>query len=226
MGWNTWNTFGCDINETLIKQTADALVSSGMRDLGYQYVVVDDCWFDPDRDPAGNLQANPSRFPGGMKALGDYLHARGLKFGLYQAPLDRTCAQYFGAYPGATGSLGHEVQDARQFAAWGVDYLKYDWCSPTGTIDDQVRTFAKMRDALAATGRPILYSINPNSIHDKTGPQRVGATSPTSGARPRTSPTPGTRVRPTATRWASRTSSTSTSLSRATPGRGSSTTPT
>ncbi|MFD0474503.1 glycoside hydrolase family 27 protein [Nonomuraea thailandensis] len=172
MGWNTWNTFGCDINETLIKQTADALVSSGMRDLGYQYVVVDDCWFDPHRDPAGNLQANPSRFPSGMKALGDYLHARNLKFGLYQAPLDRTCAQYFGAYPGATGSLGHEAQDARQFAAWGVDYLKYDWCSPTGTIDDQVRTFAKMRDALAATGRPILYSINPNSIHEKTGPQR------------------------------------------------------
>ncbi|WP_187281481.1 ricin-type beta-trefoil lectin domain protein [Nonomuraea sp. C10] len=172
MGWNTWNTFGCNINETLIRQTADAMVSSGMRDLGYQYVVVDDCWFDPARDSAGNLRANPSRFPSGMKALGDYLHARGLKFGLYQAPLDRTCAQYFGAYPGATGSLNHEVQDAQQFAAWGVDYLKYDWCSPTGTIDDQVRTFAKMRDALAATGRPILYSINPNSIHEKTGPQR------------------------------------------------------
>ncbi|MGW0595401.1 glycoside hydrolase family 27 protein [Streptosporangium sp. NPDC002607] len=172
MGWNTWNTFGCNINETLIRQTADALVSNGMRDLGYQYVVVDDCWFDPNRDSAGNLQANLSRFPSGMKALGDYLHARGLKFGLYQAPLDRTCAQYFGSYPGATGSLNHEVQDARQFAAWGVDYLKYDWCSPTGTIDDQVRTFAKMRDALTATGRPILYSINPNSIHSKTGPQR------------------------------------------------------
>jgi alpha-galactosidase len=172
MGWNTWNTFGCNINETLIKQTADAIVSSGMRDLGYEYVVVDDCWFDPNRDSAGNLQPNLSRFPSGMKALGDYLHARGLKFGLYQAPLDRTCAQYFGSYPGATGSLGHEEQDARQFAAWGVDYLKYDWCSPTGSIDDQVRTFAKMRDALAATGRPILYSINPNSIHEKTGPQR------------------------------------------------------
>ncbi|MEU8037893.1 lectin [Streptosporangium sp. NPDC049078] len=172
MGWNTWNTFGCNINETLIKQTADALVNNGMRDLGYQYVVVDDCWFDPNRDSAGNLQANLSRFPSGMKALGDYLHARGLKFGLYQAPLDKTCAQYFNSYPGATGSLNHEVQDARQFAAWGVDYLKYDWCSPTGSIDDQVRTFAKMRDALAATGRPILYSINPNSIHSKTGPQR------------------------------------------------------
>ncbi|WP_436761374.1 glycoside hydrolase family 27 protein [Streptosporangium sp. V21-05] len=172
MGWNTWNTFGCDINETLIRQTADAMAGNGMRDLGYQYVVVDDCWFDPNRDSAGNLQASPSRFPGGMKALGDHLHARGLKFGLYQGPLDKTCAQYFNSYPGATGSLDHEVQDARQFAAWGVDYLKYDWCSPTGTIDDQVRTFAKMRDALAATGRPILYSINPNSIHEKTGPRR------------------------------------------------------
>jgi alpha-galactosidase len=172
MGWNTWNSFGCNINETLIRQSADAIVNSGMRDAGYQYVVVDDCWFNPNRDSAGNLQGDPTRFPSGMKALGDYLHARGLKFGIYQVPVDRTCAQYFGSYPGATGSQGHEVQDARQFAAWGVDFLKYDWCSPNGTINDQVATFAKMRDALAATGRPIVFSINPNSIHAKTGPQR------------------------------------------------------
>ncbi len=172
MGWNSWNTFGCNINETLIRQMADAMVSSGMRDLGYQYVVVDDCWMNPDRDSAGNLQGDPGRFPSGMRALGDYLHNRGLKFGIYQAPLDRTCAQYFGSYPGATGSQGHEAQDARQFAAWGVDFLKYDWCSPTGSINDQVATFARMRDALAATGRPIVYSINSNSIHEKTGPQR------------------------------------------------------
>ncbi|WP_209648880.1 glycoside hydrolase family 27 protein [Kibdelosporangium banguiense] len=172
MGWNTWNTFGCNISETLIRQTADAMVNSGMRDAGYKYVVVDDCWFNPNRDSAGNLQGNPSRFPSGMKALGDYIHSKGLKFGIYQAPLDKTCAQYFNAYPGATGSRGHEVQDARQFAAWGVDYLKYDWCSPTGTIDEQVRTFARMRDALAASGRQIVFSINPNSIHDKTGPRR------------------------------------------------------
>jgi alpha-galactosidase len=172
MGWNSWNTFGCNINETLIRQMADAIVSTGMRDLGYQYVVVDDCWFNPNRDSAGNLQGDPSRFPSGMKALGDYLHGKGLKFGIYQVPVDQTCAQYFDSYPGSTGSQGHEAQDARQFAAWGVDYLKYDWCSPNGTIDDQVRTFAKMRDALAATGRPIVYSINPNSIHDKTGPRR------------------------------------------------------
>jgi alpha-galactosidase len=172
MGWNSWNTFGCNINEALIRQMADAMVSSGMRDLGYQYVVVDDCWMNPNRDSAGNLQGDPGRFPSGMKALGDYIHARGLKFGIYQGPLDQTCAQYFDSYPGATGSLNHEVQDARQFAAWGVDFLKYDWCSPSGTIDDQVRSFAKMRDALAATGRPIVFSINPNSIHDKTGPRR------------------------------------------------------
>jgi alpha-galactosidase len=172
LGWNSWNTFGCNIDETLIRQMADAIVSSGLRDLGYQYVVVDDCWFNPNRDGAGNLQGNPSRFPSGMRALGDYLHARGLKFGLYEVPVDRTCAQYFGGYPGATGSQGHEAQDARQFAAWGVDYLKYDWCSPNGTINDQVTTFARMRDALAAAGRPIVYSINPNSIHAKTGPLR------------------------------------------------------
>jgi alpha-galactosidase len=172
MGWNSWNTFGCNINEGLIRQMADSIVSTGLRDLGYQYVVVDDCWFNPNRDSAGNLQGDPSRFPSGMKALGDYLHGKGLKFGLYQVPVDKTCAQYFNSYPGATGSQGHEAQDARQFAAWGVDYLKYDWCSPNGSINDQVNTFAKMRDALAATGRPIVYSINPNSIHAKTGPQR------------------------------------------------------
>jgi alpha-galactosidase len=172
MGWNSWNTFGCNINETLIRQMADAIVSTGMRDRGYQYVVVDDCWFNPNRDSAGNLQGDPGRFPSGMKALGDYLHARGLKFGIYQVPAAETCAQYFNSYPGATGSQGHEAQDARQFAAWGVDFLKYDWCSPEGTINDQVTAFARMRDALAATGRPIVYSINSNSIHEKTGPLR------------------------------------------------------
>jgi alpha-galactosidase len=172
MGWNTWNTFGCNINEALIRQTADALVANGMRDLGYRYVVVDDCWFNPNRDSAGNLQGDPGRFPSGMRALGDYLHARGLLFGIYQVPAAETCAQYFNSYPGATGSLGHEAADARQFAAWGVDFLKYDWCSPNGTINDQVASFARMRDALAATGRPIVYSINPNSIHEKTGPLR------------------------------------------------------
>ncbi|MEO6089647.1 MAG: glycoside hydrolase family 27 protein, partial [Umezawaea sp.] len=172
MGWNTWNTFGCDISEALIRQTVDALAGNGMAALGYQYVVVDDCWFNPSRDAQGDLQAQPTRFPSGMKALGDYIHGKGLKFGIYQVPVDKTCAQYFNSFPGATGSRGHEEQDARQFAAWGVDFLKYDWCSPEGTLEQQVAAFAKMRDALAATGRPIVYSINSNSVHDKTGPLR------------------------------------------------------
>jgi len=172
MGWNSWNTFGCNINESLIRGMADSIVSSGMSAAGYKYVIIDDCWFNPNRDSSGNLQGDSSRFPSGMKALGDYLHNKGLKFGIYEVPVDKTCAQYFNSYPGSTGSQGHETADARQFASWGVDYLKYDWCSPNGTINDQITTFAKMRDALAATGRPIVYSINPNSIHSKTGPQR------------------------------------------------------
>ena len=109
MGWNSWNTFGCNISESLIRQMADAMASSGMRDAGYQYVVVDDCWFDPQRDAQGNLRGSASKFPSGMKALGDYIHARGLKFGIYQVPTDRTCAQRTGTYPGSTGSQGHEA---------------------------------------------------------------------------------------------------------------------
>ncbi|MDX3195339.1 ricin-type beta-trefoil lectin domain protein [Streptomyces sp. MN03-5084-2B] len=169
LGWNSWNSFGCNPSESTIHQAADAMVSSGMRDAGYQYVVVDDCWFDPQRDAQGNLRANASKFPSGMKALGDYIHARGLKFGIYQVPTDRTCAQRTGTYPGSTGSQGHEAQDARTFASWGVDYLKYDWCSPAGTRDEQVSRFGLMRDALRGTGRPIVYSINPNSYHAITG---------------------------------------------------------
>ncbi|WP_267134051.1 MULTISPECIES: ricin-type beta-trefoil lectin domain protein [unclassified Streptomyces] len=169
MGWNSWNSFGCGITEAQVRQAADAMVSSGMRDAGYRYVVVDDCWFDPQRDAAGNLRANPSTFPSGMKALGDYIHDKGLKFGIYQAPNERTCAQGVGTYPGSTGSKGHESQDAATFASWGVDYLKYDWCSSSGTRDEQVARFTLMRDALRATGRPIVYSINPNSFHAITG---------------------------------------------------------
>ncbi|MBP2326978.1 alpha-galactosidase [Kibdelosporangium banguiense] len=169
MGWNSWNTFGCNINESMIRQAADAMVSSGMRAAGYQYVVIDDCWFDPQRDAGGNLRAHPTRFPGGMKAMGDYIHSKGLKFGIYQVPTERTCAQRTGTFPGSTGSKGHEVQDANTFASWGVDYLKYDWCSPEGTRDQQVAQFTLMRDALRATGRPIVYSINPNSYHAITG---------------------------------------------------------
>ncbi|MFD8093350.1 glycoside hydrolase family 27 protein [Streptomyces malaysiensis] len=169
LGWNSWNSFGCGVTEAQVRQAADAAVSSGMRDAGYRYVVVDDCWFDPQRDTAGDLRANPTKFPSGMKALGDYIHGKGLKFGIYQVPNERTCAQGGGSYPGATGSKGHETQDARTFASWGVDYLKYDWCSSAGTRDEQVARFTLMRDALRATGRPIVYSINPNSYHAITG---------------------------------------------------------
>jgi alpha-galactosidase len=169
LGWNSWNSFGCGVTEAQVRQAADAMVSSGMREAGYRYVVVDDCWFDPQRDAAGNLRANAAKFPSGMKALGDYIHSKGLKFGIYQAPGERTCAQAVGSYPGSTGSRGHEAQDAATFASWGVDYLKYDWCSPSGTRDEQVARFTLMRDALRATGRPIVYSINPNSLHPITG---------------------------------------------------------
>ena len=169
LGWNSWNSFGCNVNETVVRQAADAMVTSGMRDAGYQYVVVDDCWFDPQRDAQGNLRAHPTKFPSGMKALGDYIHSRGLKFGIYQVPTERTCAQRVGTHPGSTGSMGHEAQDARTFASWGVDYLKYDWCSPDGTREEQIARFSLMRDALRATGRPIVYSINPNSFHAITG---------------------------------------------------------
>ncbi|WP_030468590.1 glycoside hydrolase family 27 protein [Lentzea aerocolonigenes] len=169
LGWNSWNSFGCGITEAQVRQAADTMVSSGMRDAGYQYVVVDDCWFDPQRDGQGNLRAHPTKFSSGMKALGDYIHARGLKFGIYQAPNEKTCAQGTGAFPGATGSKGHEVQDARTFASWGVDYLKYDWCSGAGTRDEQIARFTIMRDALRGTGRPIVYSINSNSFHSPTG---------------------------------------------------------
>ncbi|QOV40475.1 lectin [Streptomyces ferrugineus] len=169
LGWNSWNSFGCGITEAQVRQAADAMVSSGMKDAGYQYVVVDDCWFDPQRDAQGNLRANPTKFPSGMKALGDYIHSKGLKFGIYQAPNEKTCAQGVGTYPGSTGSKGHEAQDATTFASWGVDYLKYDWCSGSGTLSEQIAQFTIMRDALRATGRPIVYSINPNSFHAPTG---------------------------------------------------------
>jgi alpha-galactosidase len=170
MGWNTWNSFGCSIDEQLVREAADSLVASGMKDAGYDSVIVDDCWFDLRRDARGDLRGDPVRFPAGMQALGEYIHARGLKFGIYQAPGDRTCAQRGSNYPGATGSLGHEQQDADTFAAWGVDHLKYDWCSEAGTLDEQIAAFTRMRDALRNTHRDIVYSINPNSYHaDKTG---------------------------------------------------------
>ena len=153
MGWNSWNHYGCDIDETLIKSTADALVSSGLRDAGYVYVNLDDCWHG-ERDAHGDIQPDPRRFPSGMKALGDYLHTRGLKFGIYSDAGTNTCA-------GRPGSQGHEFQDAAQYARWGVDYVKYDWCNTgEGAAQRNPReAYATMSRAIAATGRPMILSI-------------------------------------------------------------------
>ncbi len=150
MGWNTWNTFAGNINESLIKETADVLIASGMRDAGYIYIVLDDCWSAKERDANGNLLPDPVKFPNGMKALGDFLHERGFKFGIYGCAGRKTCA-------GHPGGRGHEFQDARTYASWGVDYLKYDWCE-TGTADAR-ETYKTMRDALFEAGRPIVFSI-------------------------------------------------------------------
>jgi alpha-galactosidase len=149
MGWNSWNKFGCNVNEDLIRQMADAMVKSGMKDAGYQYVVIDDCW-QVDRDAAGNIVPDAKHFPSGIKALAEYVHSLGLKFGIYSDAGVKTCAK-------RPGSLGHEYQDALQYAAWGVDYLKYDWCN-TSTQDAQA-AYALIRNALNSTGRPIVLSI-------------------------------------------------------------------
>ena len=150
MGWNTWNTFAENCNETLVKQTADAMVANGMKDAGFVYVVVDDCWSKKERDENGNLVADPVKFPSGMKALGDYLHSKGLKFGMYGCAGSLTC----GGYP---GGRGHEFQDAKMYASWGVDYFKYDWCNH-GTANGP-ESYRIMSDALKAAGRPIVFSL-------------------------------------------------------------------
>jgi alpha-galactosidase len=149
MGWNSWNKFACHVNEKMVRGAANAMASSGMRDAGYQYVVIDDCWA-VQRDANGNIRSDAKAFPSGMAALADYIHKKGLKLGLYSDAGSKTCA-------GRPGSLGHEEQDARQYAAWGVDYLKYDWCSTDK--QDAVASYLKMSDALQATGRPIVFSI-------------------------------------------------------------------
>ncbi len=149
MGWNSWNRFGCDVGEELIRATADAMVASGMREAGYRYVVIDDCW-QGERDERGFLRPHPEHFPSGMKALADYVHARGLKLGLYSDAGWKSCG-------GRPGSRGHEYQDAATFAEWGVDYLKYDWCDTEGL--SARGAYLTMREALAAAGRPIVFSI-------------------------------------------------------------------
>ncbi|XP_050234810.1 alpha-galactosidase 1-like [Mercurialis annua] len=151
MGWNSWNHFHCQINETVIKETADALVSTGLAKLGYEYVNLDDCWGESKRDPQGNLEANMSTFPLGIKALADYVHSKGLKLGIYGDAGSRTCS---GRMP---GSLGHEEQDAATFASWGIDYLKYDNCYNDDT-KPTIR-YKVMSDALKKTGRSIFFSL-------------------------------------------------------------------
>jgi len=154
MGFNDWNAFGCNVSEALIKQTADFFVSSGMKAAGYEYVNIDDCWMTHQRDANGRLVPDPIKFPDGIKGTADYVHSLGLKVGIYEDAGTATCAGY-------PGSLGHEQTDAQSFADWGVDYLKYDNCNNNGSATKQqyIDRYTAMRDALAATGRPIVYSI-------------------------------------------------------------------
>jgi len=149
MGWNSWNGFHCDVDEKLIREVAEAMVVSGMKDAGYQYVVIDDCW-QGERDKDGFIQPDPERFPSGMKALVDYIHSKGLKFGIYSDAGWRTCG-------GRPGSRGYEYQDALTYARWGVDYLKYDWCN-TEELNAK-GAYLTMRDALYKAGRPIVFSL-------------------------------------------------------------------
>jgi len=151
MGWNSWNKFAEKINAQTVKEIADAMVSSGMKDAGYVYVNIDDTW-QGKRDAEGVLQPN-EKFPD-MKGLADYVHSKGLKIGIYSSPGPKTCAGYEGSYQ-------HEAQDAQTWAAWGIDYLKFDWCSAKDVYKDEEMpaVYKKMGDALKATGRPIVFSI-------------------------------------------------------------------
>jgi alpha-galactosidase len=149
MGWNSWNKFGCNVSAKLLMKMADVMVSSGMKDAGYQYIVVDDCW-QIARDENGNIVADPERFPDGIKAVVDYVHSKGLKFGLYSCAGSLTCA-------GRPASRGYQFQDALMYAKWGVDYLKYDWCNDEG--QNAQAAYKTMSDALKASGRPIVFSL-------------------------------------------------------------------
>jgi alpha-galactosidase len=149
MGWNSWNRFGCNVNEKMLKETADMLVETGMRDAGYTYLVIDDCWHG-ERDSLGFVQEHPDLFPSGMKALAEYIHARGLKFGIYSSAGFKTCA-------GRPASRGREYQDAMVYASWDVDYLKYDWCGTEGL--SAYGAYMTMRDALHEAGRPVVFSL-------------------------------------------------------------------
>ena len=151
MGWNSWNMFGSNLHETLIRETADAMLSSGLKDCGYTYIVLDDGWSHKGgRDRFGNLIPDPNKFPNGMQALADYVHSRGFKFGIYSDAGTGTCEN-------RPGSKDHEAIDARTYAEWGVDYLKYDWCNSKG--QETRDSYGKMSRALRATGRPIVFSL-------------------------------------------------------------------
>jgi len=151
MGWSAWYGFGCNVTEADVKKSVDTMVSNGMKAAGYEYVNLDDCW-QGTRDSEGLIHSN-NRFPD-MKALGDYIHSRGFKFGIYSSPGPRTCG-------GFTGSYGYEKQDAGTYASWGVDFLKYDWCSAADVYKpDQIEAaYEKMHEAILATGHPIVYSL-------------------------------------------------------------------
>lgn len=149
LGWNSWNTFGCNVDEAMIRGMADAMVASGMKAAGYEYINIDDCWHG-QRDANGVIQPDRKTFPSGIKALADYVHARGLKLGIYSDAGNTTCA-------GRAGSRGHEYQDALTYARWGVDYVKYDWCDTEGL--NPAAAYTTMRDAIHHAGRPMLFSI-------------------------------------------------------------------
>lgn len=154
LGWNSWNTFGHDINEAVVRETADTLVSTGLRDLGYNHIVIDDCWSIKDRrDGNGDLIPDPEKFPSGMKALADYVHDKGFKLGIYSDAAEMTCAGY-------PGSLGFEEQDAKLWASWGIDFLKYDYChAPLFDQAIAIERYTRMGQALRNSGREFLYSL-------------------------------------------------------------------
>jgi len=149
MGWNSWNKFGCDVSDKLIREMADAVVTSGMKDAGYTFVNIDDCW-QVSRAADGTIVVDAERFPNGMKPLADYVHSKGLKFGVYTDAGRMTCQKRPGSYE-------HEAQDIQTYASWGVDYVKIDWCYAEG-LDPEVQ-YPKFRDAIAKSGRPIVFSI-------------------------------------------------------------------
>jgi alpha-galactosidase len=153
MGWNSWNMFGGNVHETVIRETADALVSTGLKDCGYDYVVIDDCWSKKDgRDANGDLVPDPAKFPNGIQALADYVHGRGLKIGIYSDAADLTCAGYPGSYR-------FEDQDAQLWAGWGIDFLKYDYCHAPEDQASAIERYSRMGEALRKTGREFLFSL-------------------------------------------------------------------